>query len=47
MLIVYSVEDQKVFTVLGSVAKQKLDPRVVFEVENLARKHFFIDFNTM
>lgn len=38
VLIVYSVEDAQVFTVVGSVARRKLDPKVVAEVENLARK---------
>ncbi|KAI6182079.1 hypothetical protein M3Y97_00341600 [Aphelenchoides bicaudatus] len=39
-LIVYSVSDAQLFTVVGSTAKRKLDLHLISEVENLARiKH--------
>jgi hypothetical protein len=42
VLIVYSVEDDALYTAVGETARRKLHPDVVTEVENYAREsHVF------
>ena len=40
VLIVYSVEHNDVFTVVGAGSKRKIDSRLVSEIEQFARKCF-------